>query len=391
MEEAIEPGERKVFTVWYKNDGQPGASSSPGKEDIWFRLFGLGQSGMYDLGMTSTRFGTTKIPTEGLPVSEEELAKAPILIYPIKSELGNSTLYIYLTNPFDFSVQAELLQAIPQNINVISAADGTIVNGSISWQCELGAKERREFMVSYSTTDNPEAVQIPGAALKLYDIVNDRWVDFCSNSLPQSNVPKLALIGDKSVATGEVLAFTISAVGIDNSRLIFSTSELPAGATLVDNGNGQADFHWVPADNQAGVYHITFTVKDGELSDSKNVAITVSRVNRPPEFSLIGDKTVDEGKLLEFNLSAEDPNNDTLTYSASNLPPGAFFSPKKRLFSWLPNYDQQGEYTARFKVTDGFLEDVEEIKIIVNDDKSNRAASGNNIAIKLKVRVIDEH
>lgn len=41
-----------------------------------------------------------------------------------------------------------------------------------------------------------------------------------------------------------------------------------------------------------------------------------------------------------LTISATDPDNDPLTYSASNLPPGASFNPVTQTFSWTPSFDQ---------------------------------------------------
>ena len=48
-------------------------------------------------------------------------------------------------------------------------------------------------------------------------------------------------------------------------------------------------------------------------------------VNRAPVLASIGNKSVNEGSLLQFTLSATDADGDTLTYSAVNLPTGAIF------------------------------------------------------------------
>jgi hypothetical protein len=57
-----------------------------------------------------------------------------------------------------------------------------------------------------------------------------------------------------------------------------------------------------------------------------------------------------------------------LTYSASNLPQGASFTPATRTFSWTPTNDQAGVYpNVRFQVSDGSLTDSENITITVNN------------------------
>ena len=90
--------------------------------------------------------------------------------------------------------------------------------------------------------------------------------------------------------------------------------------------------------------------------------------NTPPELDPIGNMSVDEGQLLTFTITATDPENDPLTYSADNLPVGASFDPENQTFSWIPGYDQAGTYdSVKFQVSDGSLTDYEEINITVNN------------------------
>jgi hypothetical protein len=78
----------------------------------------------------------------------------------------------------------------------------------------------------------------------------------------------------------------------------------------------------------------------------------VGNVNRPPVLNPIGSKSVGEGNLLTFTLTASDPDGDGLTLSASNVPTGASFSPSSQVFSWTPDYGDAGIYNVQFTVTD---------------------------------------
>ena len=103
-------------------------------------------------------------------------------------------------------------------------------------------------------------------------------------------------------------------------------------------------------------------------SDEKSKSFTVQAVNDPPVLDSIGNKTVTEGSLLQFTLTASDPDGDTLTYSASNLPTGAAFNQTPHVFTWTPTYAQAGNYfNVCFQVSDGSLTDSECISITVND------------------------
>lgn len=78
-----------------------------------------------------------------------------------------------------------------------------------------------------------------------------------------------------------------------------------------------------------------------------------ARVNRPPVINPIPDQTITEGQLLQFTISAYDPDGDLLRYSALNLPRGAAFSYWDHRFSWRPLLGQAGTYQVTFNVTDG--------------------------------------
>jgi signal peptidase len=83
-----------------------------------------------------------------------------------------------------------------------------------------------------------------------------------------------------------------------------------------------------------------------------------------PVLGSIGDKTLEAESSLEFTISATDPNDDALTYSASILPEGANFT--GQTFSWIPTSGQVGTYSnILFEVSDSKYTDSENITITV--------------------------
>lgn len=75
--------------------------------------------------------------------------------------------------------------------------------------------------------------------------------------------------------------------------------------------------------------------------------------NSPPVLSPIGTLSGAEGQNLTYVLSAADPDpGDSLTYSATGLPPGATLNPITGEFSWTPGWDQSGAWSVTFRVTD---------------------------------------
>ena len=182
----IDPGETHTFVIWFKREGE---GIDPKGQDIDLYLFGHKKKiGDYCLDTACTRFGTTKIVTNGVSVSDSELALAPMANYPVRSEMNhlfynNYVLRIFLENPFAFPVHCTLDQTIPVGDQVISIG-GANGNQTASWEVDLESREERTLQVTFKcSAPSGELLSVPSARLRIYDRVNDRWLEFCSNSL----------------------------------------------------------------------------------------------------------------------------------------------------------------------------------------------------------------
>ncbi len=181
----------------------------------------------------------------------------------------------------------------------------------------------------------------------------DGQLDVGNWYLRLNRAPVLEPIGDQSVDEGQLLEFTVSASDPDDDDVLtYSVGDLPRGANF---DAATRTFSWIPDHSQAGTYNVLFSVTDnGEppASASEMITISVGNVNRPPVLEPIGNKSVSENNLLEFTITAYDPDGDELTYSVANLPDGASFDVSTGHFSWVPDFDQSGNYSLLFKVTD---------------------------------------
>jgi len=175
-----------------------------------------------------------------------------------------------------------------------------------------------------------------------------------------NSAPVLDAIGDKTVAEGSSLTFSISATDADDETLTYSASNLPSGASF----SGQT-FSWTPGYDQAGTYDVTFTASDGTDSDSESVTITVANTNRAPVLAAIDDQSVNEGSLLTISLSATDADDDTVSFSAGSLPAGSVFSGST--FIWTPTYSQAGTFELTFTASDGTATDSQSVTVTVNN------------------------
>lgn len=155
----------------------------------------------------------------------------------------------------------------------------------------------------------------------------------------------------------------------DAGKVSLQLSPLPEGAQF-DPASGV--FQWTPNYQQAGSYTLTVTATDpAGLTSQQQIQITINNVNRPPVLAEISPQTVDENQLLTFVVSASDPDPEDqgkLQLAMSGLPEGAQFDPATGKFSWIPSFDQAGEYELQATASDpGGLQARMAITIRVND------------------------
>ncbi len=144
----------------------------------------------------------------------------------------------------------------------------------------------------------------------------------------------------------------------DLGKLVYVAENLPEGAIFnpIDR-----KFSWTPRYDQSGTFKVDMLVKDsnsdgkGALSDKKILTIRVDNVNRAPKLDRMSTLVFSENNIDSYQITASDPDKEDLgklEFFAVRLPKGSSFDPSTQSFSWEPNFEQAGSYTARFKVKD---------------------------------------
>ncbi|MEJ2543775.1 MAG: putative Ig domain-containing protein [Calditrichaceae bacterium] len=205
--------------------------------------------------------------------------------------------------------------------------------------------------------------------------------------------PELAAVPAASGEENTAIAFALSGTDPDKEdegKLVYACSNLPAGATL----NAQSgEFAWTPNFTQAGEYTLNFKVNDpAGLFAEQSAVITVTDVNRAPVLNAVANAQVNENEELKISLVGSDEDTDnTLTYSADNLPDGASLNSSSGELTWKPTYDQAGDYSVIFKLSDGkeTVSQTAEIKVNnvnrkpeINGSSSESVEAGSTVSIK---------
>lgn len=173
----------------------------------------------------------------------------------------------------------------------------------------------------------------------------------------------IASIDDISVAEGGSATLNVSVSDPDSGTINLSASGLPAFATLnppttsTGTGSLQTTITIAPGAGTAGSYPVTLTATSGSETDTEEFTITVTgEQNAVPVVEAPDTRTVDEGQMLTFTVTATDADADTVALTASGMPTGAAFTDhgdNSGTFTWTPGSEQSGTYTVTFTGDDG--------------------------------------
>ncbi|MBI4149096.1 tandem-95 repeat protein [Candidatus Woesearchaeota archaeon] len=317
----------------YTTSPLPQGAAFQNRQFSWIPSFQ--QSGSYQVTFI-VNDGNGGTDSETVTLTVTDVNRAPVLAIADKTGRENELLQFTITaTDQDNDSLAYTASNLPQG--------ASFQNRQFSWTPTF--QQSGSYSVTFTVSDGKGGADSKTIIITVSNV---------------NRAPVLAAIGDKQARESEPLQFAVSAADPDGNGLTYTATSLPEGASFQSR-----QFSWIPTFQQSGSHQVTFSVSDGELSDSEAITITVGDVNRAPVFVSLTNKQGKENELLQFTVSAADPDNDTLTYNATGLPQGASFQGQQ--FSWTPTFQQAGSYQVTFSVSDGKETVSQGITIAVGD------------------------
>jgi photosystem II stability/assembly factor-like uncharacterized protein len=220
--------------------------------------------------------------------------------------------------------------------NLPTGASFNVETGVFSWT--PGFTQQGTYTVNFTVTDNgaPPLNDTKAVTITVKD----------SPRTPLANGQQVTLNEDS-----EPVAITLTGSDPENLPLTYIIVTPPAKGVL--QGNAPA-LTYTPNPNANGADSFTFKVNNGTLESSPAVvAITINPINDAPTINAPSSITVTEGEPISFTVTASDVDaGQTLTLSSTALPTGATFNTQTGAFSWTPAFNQSGEYSITFSVSD---------------------------------------
>ncbi|UCE38603.1 MAG: tandem-95 repeat protein [Thermoplasmata archaeon] len=150
----------------------------------------------------------------------------------------------------------------------------------------------------------------------------------------------------------ELYVYDVEVTDVDvGDNLTFGLTAYPMGMTI-NATTGLIE--WTPTNAQVGANPVTLMVSDENGStDTQSFTITVSNTNNPPDIYSVPITAATEDILYNYDVEAQDPDDDTLTYSLTTYPTGMAIDGPSGLISWTPINSQVGAHSVVVQVLDG--------------------------------------
>ena len=191
--------------------------------------------------------------------------------------------------------------------------------------------------------------------LKAGEIIKN--IDFGNTKINQTipnQSPAFISIFPTTAQADQLFRHNAKAIDPDGDRLTYSLSLKPEGMTIDENTGLIA---WKPTAEQLGTHEVILRVQDNLGGVTlQSAQILVQPTNHAPLFtSIVPDNAqVQSGKNFQFQSSAIDPDNDSLTYSlASTTGNGITINATTGLVTWTPDDTQLGTRQFTILAADG--------------------------------------
>lgn len=188
------------------------------------------------------------------------------------------------------------IAADPFNGNKVLAKvvreNGSVVHPQNAWLSKKRASDNINFNYFINIFDN--------------NSTGKYTVYWGGNVVDVPQPPVIQYVQDQVTFEGGNIGFIVKATDPNKTLPELSAAQLPAGATFTKGAVNEGVFNWSPLPGQAGLYAVTFTATDGELSSERSVNILVN-----PSHDTDGDGMDDDWEREKFGNLDKDGTEDS--------------------------------------------------------------------------------
>ncbi len=201
--------------------------------------------------------------------------------------------------------------------NLVTQPEGMSINpdqGTIRWQPTINQIGTHTVTVQVLDTQGATATQTFTLAVN-------------GVNLP----PSIISTPSTRTTTNQPYTYTVVATDPENSPLTYSLGLKPNGMTVDATGKVQ----WIS--NQTGTYDIDVLVKDAQgatTTQTYQLVVGTNAINQAPTITSTPNFVATLGSTYRYQVQANDPDSQTLTYRLLEAPSGATLNASSGLLQW---------------------------------------------------------
>jgi large repetitive protein len=294
--------------------------------------------------------------TQSIAVSVADANETPTLSVPLIDQTATEGIAFSYTVPASTFADVDAADTLSYSTTAIPswltfnagtrAFSGTPANGDIGVSTiAVRATDGGGLWVESQFTLTVAAVNTAP------DIASNGGGATATITLPENTTAVTNVSGTDADVPGQALTYSISG-GAD------------AGKFQIHPNSGMLSFvsapdFETPTDaNGDNAYEVTVQVSDGSLTDSQHLSVAVTNQNETAVVTAtLVDQSASANAAFSYTFGAgsfTDPDfGDSLTYSASGVPPWLTFDAATRTFSGTPTDGDVGASTINVRATDG--------------------------------------
>ncbi len=297
------------------------------------------------------------------------LSTALINFTPTENDTGNHTINISVTDG-EFQNSLLIIFSINNNSapNITALASGFVFTEDQLFTLQINATDAdNDTLLFYANTTffNLTAFNATSALINFTPTQNEtglHWINISANDTPlrdyrvilfnitvRNDSPYITpAIPTLNATVSVALYYDINATDEENDALIFADN-----ASFFNISNSTGIISFTPQVGDVGNYSVNISVTDGLGSNVSTILFRVVPASRAPNItSAIPNESnisVAEGSALIFNITAADPDGDTLSYSWRF---NGTVRNTSAVWSYEPTYTEAGLYNVTVSISD---------------------------------------